>query len=267
MKQLSALILVFGVLLLSACGGGSSSPTLVPTLVLPTAAPTVTASAVTPTPSGPLPPTPTQRRPPSTRTPWPTDTPTPAVSATPTPTVEVAGCDADTLTAYEAVVTRLQSVYAALESQDYTQEALLAAIPQMSRVGSDAEALPAPCDRAYWLRLTIVERVNAELADLQKFADNPNQGDPRAAIVPSPLIEDALDALRQEVEAATTPGAPTDTPTPAPFLCDCSGDLYDCDYFRTQAEAQSCYDYCLPRAGDIHALDPDGNGQACESLP
>ncbi len=255
-------VLVFFV----ACGSGDPVPTLVPTLALPTAA-APTDVPPTNTPSGSLLPTVTPRVGPATRTPWLADTPTFAGGAAPPPTPTSPGCDADTLDTYEEIVAQLRGVYASLENQGYTEDALLAAIPQMERLLTQAQDLPTPCDRAYWLRLMLAERIAAEIADLQKFADNSNQGDPRAAIVMSPLIDDALAALRDEIQTALTPRAPTPTPTPAPFLCDCSGDLYDCAYFRSQAEAQSCYDYCLPRAGDVHGLDPAGDGVACPSLP
>jgi micrococcal nuclease len=53
-----------------------------------------------------------------------------------------------------------------------------------------------------------------------------------------------------------------------PTVCDCSGDLYNCSDFGTRAAAQACYDYCYVRTGrDIHRLDADGDGEACESLP
>ena len=45
---------------------------------------------------------------------------------------------------------------------------------------------------------------------------------------------------------------------------DCSSDVYNCGNFTTRAEAQAVFDYCGP--GDIHQLDADGNGEACESL-
>lgn len=57
------------------------------------------------------------------------------------------------------------------------------------------------------------------------------------------------------------------TPPPAP-ICDCSYDRYNCGDFTTQAQAQECYDYCVAQgAGDIHRLDQDNDGVACESLP
>lgn len=50
--------------------------------------------------------------------------------------------------------------------------------------------------------------------------------------------------------------------------CDCSGNIYNCSDFRTQREAQSCYEYCLKQRGfDVHTLDRDKDGVACESLP
>ncbi|MBW2046302.1 MAG: thermonuclease family protein, partial [Deltaproteobacteria bacterium] len=49
---------------------------------------------------------------------------------------------------------------------------------------------------------------------------------------------------------------------------DCSGDIYNCSDFSTQREAQECYKYCLKQAGyDVHRLDRDKDGVACESLP
>ena len=51
-------------------------------------------------------------------------------------------------------------------------------------------------------------------------------------------------------------------------LYDCSSNVYNCGDFTTQAEAQAVFDYCDQQgAGDIHGLDGDGNGLACEGLP
>lgn len=46
---------------------------------------------------------------------------------------------------------------------------------------------------------------------------------------------------------------------------DCSQNLYNCSDFKTKAEAQSVYDAC--GESDIHRLDSDGDGVACESFP
>ncbi|MCI0396238.1 MAG: thermonuclease family protein [Chloroflexi bacterium] len=61
--------------------------------------------------------------------------------------------------------------------------------------------------------------------------------------------------------------APPETTSPAAG-CDCSGNVYNCRAFQSQAEAQACFVYCLQVAGrDVHDLDGDGDGRACESLP
>jgi micrococcal nuclease len=47
----------------------------------------------------------------------------------------------------------------------------------------------------------------------------------------------------------------------------CSSNAYNCSDFDTQAESQAAYAYCLNRGkGDIHELDSDDYGTACESL-
>ena len=62
---------------------------------------------------------------------------------------------------------------------------------------------------------------------------------------------------------------PTPTPTqPPPGPCECYTNLYNCSDFDTQAQAQACFDHCWALGfGDVHRLDGDGDGEACESLP
>jgi len=60
-----------------------------------------------------------------------------------------------------------------------------------------------------------------------------------------------------------TPLPPTQPPPAA--VCDCSGDNYNCSDFGTPTEAQACYEYCKSLGrGDIHRLDRDDDGIACE---
>lgn len=50
--------------------------------------------------------------------------------------------------------------------------------------------------------------------------------------------------------------------------CSCSGNLYNCADFSSHASAQACYNYCISIGrGDVHRLDADSDGSACESLP
>lgn len=47
----------------------------------------------------------------------------------------------------------------------------------------------------------------------------------------------------------------------------CESDTFNCADFSTQKEAQEVYDLCLGQtSSDVHDLDRDNNGLACESL-
>lgn len=50
--------------------------------------------------------------------------------------------------------------------------------------------------------------------------------------------------------------------------CSCASNTYNCGDFQTHQEAQNLYNCCLQKVGrDIHQLDRDKDGSACESLP
>ena len=55
---------------------------------------------------------------------------------------------------------------------------------------------------------------------------------------------------------------PTPTQSSGGYIC--SFDAYNCGDFSTHNEAQSVYESC---GSDIHGLDRDNDGLACESLP
>jgi micrococcal nuclease len=49
--------------------------------------------------------------------------------------------------------------------------------------------------------------------------------------------------------------------------CNCSDNLYNCGDFKTQRQAQECYDSCRRLKGrDVHKLDRDGDGRVCDGL-
>lgn len=51
-------------------------------------------------------------------------------------------------------------------------------------------------------------------------------------------------------------------------VCSCSSNSLNCSNFSTHSQAQSCFNYCIGQGrGDIHRLDGDNDGVACESLP
>ncbi len=47
----------------------------------------------------------------------------------------------------------------------------------------------------------------------------------------------------------------------------CSRNAYNCSDFSTHAEAQAVYEYCGGVTNDVHGLDRDKDGSACETLP
>ena len=66
----------------------------------------------------------------------------------------------------------------------------------------------------------------------------------------------------------TSTPTPTATATTPAGPCACSENLYSCQDFGTQVQAQACFDWCMQVVGtDVHQLDSDGDGVACESLP
>jgi micrococcal nuclease len=61
----------------------------------------------------------------------------------------------------------------------------------------------------------------------------------------------------------TTP--PTTTSATREIIC--SYNAYNCSDFKTHAEAQAVFEYCGGVNNDVHKLDADKDGIACESLP
>lgn len=61
----------------------------------------------------------------------------------------------------------------------------------------------------------------------------------------------------------TTPQAPIQTSSE--WVC--SSNTYNCTDFSTHAQAQSAFESCGGMGNDIHRLDADGDGLACENLP
>jgi hypothetical protein len=89
--------------------------------------------------------------------------------------------------------------------------------------------------------------------------------EPTATSTPVPTNTSAPTATTAPISTATATPQPTAT---TGLLYICSRDAYNCSDFSTQRQAQEVFDYCVNLGfGDIHRLDFDGNGQACESLP
>lgn len=60
---------------------------------------------------------------------------------------------------------------------------------------------------------------------------------------------------------------PTFTSAPAADVCPCGGDVLNCGDFGSWSSAQACFTYCVSQGvGDIHGLDGNNDGSACDSL-
>lgn len=86
----------------------------------------------------------------------------------------------------------------------------------------------------------------------------------------APAIETPTESPPTETLAPELPTPATETPIPLPTeavvpadtpACECSVDTYNCG----DALEQTCYRHCLSiGAGDVHGLDGDGDGIACQ---
>lgn len=118
----------------------------------------------------------------------------------------------------------------------------------------------------------------ANVATIIMQTANAAQIQTRAAYSPTPNITSTfLPTLTQPIPATAmeTP-IPTNTvifvlptqPVSSGGICSCSGDTYNCSDFSSHADAQACFNYCVSQGvGDIHKLDQNNDGNACESLP
>jgi hypothetical protein len=76
------------------------------------------------------------------------------------------------------------------------------------------------------------------------------------------LEPDATAPSTPEPVASGTVHSPSPEPTPT-YIC--SSNYYNC---TTHAQGQAIFDYCMGQVGyDVHDLDRDNDGDACESSP
>lgn len=94
-------------------------------------------------------------------------------------------------------------------------------------------------------------------------------------VVPTPTFTPSPTPTPTFTPLPTVPAQPLTTPIPTPTslaepVCACDTPTYSCvsaDFPNRQA-AQLCFEYCFRIRGfDVHTLDPNFNGQACENLP
>lgn len=85
------------------------------------------------------------------------------------------------------------------------------------------------------------------------------------ALVNQPESQQAVKSPRM-VPEPQPPSAPVPSSAPTSNHT-CSTNTYNCSDFSTHAEAQAVFDMCGGVGHDIHKLDSNKDGEACESLP
>jgi len=105
-----------------------------------------------------------------------------------------------------------------------------------------------------------------ELQDSIEFEDEKYAEKMEASYI---VIAEHYNIREEEVRAIVIKGVQESWEMPEyseSYTCDCYDNLYNCDDFSSQAEAQECFEYCGGINNDIHWLDGDDDGIACESL-
>lgn len=108
---------------------------------------------------------------------------------------------------------------------------------------------------AYEYTYDLPYKYQAEFKQAEQEAKAANRGlwaDGVCDVPPAVLVPPALEP-------------PPTTGQPSQYIC--SHNTYNCSDFKTQAEAQAVFLACGGSENDIHKLDQDKDGEACESLP
>lgn len=105
-------------------------------------------------------------------------------------------------------------------------------------------------------------------------AQAPVQAAAAAAVVPEtkPEPEKKIEEKKPEPEPEPKPKEEPKKKEPeeeeqSSTTYTCSSNKYNCTHFKTQAEAQEVFEMCGGADNDIHKLDNNKDGEACESLP
>jgi len=90
---------------------------------------------------------------------------------------------------------------------------------------------------------------------------------PSLTLVPTNTVIFVLPTRAPATQLPTSVVIPINPPSSGNTTCSCSGDDLNCADFFTDEDAQACMEYCISiGAGDIHKLDGDNNGLACDGV-
>lgn len=102
-------------------------------------------------------------------------------------------------------------------------------------------------------------------------AKAPAQPAAAAAVVPEAEPEKKIEEKKPEPEpekpTKKEPEPEEEEKAQSSTSYTCSSNKYNCTHFTTQAEAQAVFDQCGGVDNDVHKLDNNKDGEACESLP
>ena len=111
-----------------------------------------------------------------------------------------------------------------------------------------------------WIAGSVVELLNGvtDVTQASTIPAEPVQNAPQQTNTPRPITTRAEGAT-----GSTTSGSTSSSPA-----CSCIGDIENCDSFANRTEIEACFNYCQSvGAGDVHDLDRDDDGIACEENP
>jgi micrococcal nuclease len=285
-NRLGRLVMAGALLILAAYPVSFGLSLLAPPAPTPTATPTATAvPSYTPT-ATPSPTATATATPVPTGTPTATGTPTPTVTLTPTYTL--IPTDTPTPTPERTLATVVEVV-----DGDTIRVSIDGQVFELRYIGIDTPEAGQPfgpecaqANRELVLGKTVgLEKDVSEtdqygrllryvwLGEVMVNAELLRLGWAHASAYPPDVTHQEwfLSLESQAREAGLGLWAATDAappPVEGPAVCDCSYNRYNCSDFGTHAEAQACYEYCMQLRGfDVHHLDGDDDGEACESLP
>ncbi|MDP3763789.1 MAG: thermonuclease family protein [bacterium] len=110
---------------------------------------------------------------------------------------------------------------------------------------------------AYEYTYNVKYKYQAEFKQAQKYAEDNKLG------LWAPGVCQSTAPAPTQTQATT----PTQTPASGGQTYTCSSNTYNCTDFTTHAEAQHVFELCGGVNNDIHELDRDSDGEACETLP
>jgi hypothetical protein len=122
--------------------------------------------------------------------------------------------------------------------------------------------IPASCIAALLLLVLACGQIERATPAIHRLA-TPTKSAPTETALPAPVAvpsDTPAPATQTPAPAVATPGEASAPPVNTP-ACECSADTYNCG----DALAQVCFKFCQSAgAGDVHNLDGDGDGIACQ---